>query len=166
MSDQRCWYLWVDGTALPNPGRIGLGLVLQSPRGDTRFESRLPNLHGCNNEAELIAFCHGLRLAAEAGAERLLVVSDSDFVVRHVRGQAHTTVARFIPLIEEARALAAGFAEVDLRWLPRHRNQEADRLARQALGLVDKPVLSGQARKKSRSGRTARSPRPGPATGS
>jgi ribonuclease HI len=152
LSEERCWYLWVDGTALPNPGRIGLGLVLQSPAGETRSESVAPGLHGCSTQAELQAFCHGLKMAAEAGATRLLVVSDSDFVVRHVRGEAQTEVARLLPLVAEARALAASFAEVDLRWLPRHRNQEADHLARAALGLAQKPLLRPRRRRKGRSG--------------
>lgn len=131
--------MWVDGTALPNPGRIGLGLVLEAPDGSRRGESLAPGLHGCNNQAELAALCHGLRYAAAAGVRQLRVISDSDFVVRHVRGEQQTRVSRLLPLIAEAQALLAGFAAVELGWRPRQRNQEADAYARAALGLAVKP---------------------------
>lgn len=142
------WQLWVDGTALPNPGRIGLGVVLSDPTGQRQSQSQAPGQQGCNNSAELQALCLGLRLAAAAGARHLQAYSDSDFVVRHVLGQQQTAVPRLLPLIAAARELLAGFETVELRWLPRHRNGEADLLARAAVGLGAK--LSKPPRRKRR----------------
>ncbi|QDX80643.1 hypothetical protein B9N43_04910 [Denitratisoma sp. DHT3] len=132
------WQLWVDGTALPNPGHIGLGILLVSPDAEIRTHSRATNRVGCNNEAELRALHAGLELARDAGARRLLAISDSDFAVRHVLGQQTTRVARLVPLIEAVQALLPEFIDCELRWVPRHRNQEADRLARAAVGLEQK----------------------------
>lgn len=129
------WRLWVDGTALPNPGRIGVGIVLIAP-DDRRETYAIPlGRQGCNNEAELHALCAGLDRAREAGADSLEISSDSDFVVQHVLGRQTTRVPRLLPLIVAAQEKLGTFAATSLRWVPRHRNSEADALARSALGL-------------------------------
>jgi len=114
-------------------------VVLVPPRGE-RLERARTLGSGCNNEAELLALGFALECAAALGARALRVQSDSDFVVRHVSGEHHTAVARLHMLIERTQTLIAGFDSVELRWLPRHRNRDADRLARGALGLPDKPA--------------------------
>lgn len=129
------WLAWYDGSALPNPGRIGLGAIVQAPDGRRLEHSALAG-SGCNNEAELHALCAALTLAHAVGARRLVATGDSDFVVQHLQGAARTKIERLNFLITQAAALIAHFDAVDLRWVPRHRNQEANLLARQALGLT------------------------------
>lgn len=105
---------------------------------------------GCNNEAELRALRAALILARAAGARRLLLRGDSRVAIGQVSGSEHTAVARLLPLIASAQEALAGFDEVQLLWVPRHRNRDADRLARLALGLVPKPASSptGRARRR------------------
>lgn len=143
-----CWQAWFDGAALPNPGRLGLGLVLRAPDGREQTQVLKPQTHGCNNEAELQALCAVLQLAREAGARRVQAWGDSDVAVRYVNGSAQTSIARLLPWIHEAQALLAGFEYAALGWVPRHRNQEADALSRQALGLAAKPAVPAGAVKK------------------
>ena len=52
---QREWHIWFDGSACPNPGRIGLGVFVLGPEGQQREYSGLAAQGGCNNEAELLA---------------------------------------------------------------------------------------------------------------
>ncbi len=144
------WRIWFDGAAHPNPGRIGLGAVLLGPAGQRVDFCGLAPDHGCNDEAELLAVAKALELARDAGARHLLVHGDSDFAVRHLRGEAHTDVARLAPLIERTQRALADFASVQLQWVPRHRNPDADRLSRAALGLPDKPALRPVARRRRR----------------
>ncbi|HEY3433507.1 MAG TPA: ribonuclease HI family protein [Rhodocyclaceae bacterium] len=133
------WQLWVDGTALPNPGKMSIGLVLVTPDGQIHQTSQILGGTGCNNEAELHALIAGLKLARDAKALHLQVKSDSDFVVRHVKGEMLTRVERFQALLMEAQQRLTDFASVELLWIPRHRNGAADALARQALGLKSSP---------------------------
>jgi ribonuclease HI len=133
------WHVWFDGSACPNPGRIGLGVVLLSPDGQQQTFSGVAGQDGCNNEAELLALGKALDLARESGAHRVLVQGDSDFVVRHVSGLDRTNITRLQELILRTRCLMRGFAECRVLWIPRHRNRDADRLSRAALGLPDKP---------------------------
>jgi ribonuclease HI len=129
------WRAWCDGTACPNPGRIGLGAVLLAPDGREFPLSEASVHHGCNNEAEARALLATLELALSLGALRLRVHSDSDVIVRLAQ-DAHTTEAvRLAPLLAQLRERLGCFEWVELKWLPQHRNQVADHLARQAIGL-------------------------------
>lgn len=133
------WQLWCDGTATPNPGRTGLGAVLVSPALERHALSTTGEC-GCNNAAELQAMIHGLRAAHALGARHIHIYSDSDFVVGHVRDARATSITRLATLIDQARAECARFDHWQLTWIPRHRNGEADTLARASLGLPAKPA--------------------------
>lgn len=136
----RMWQAWVDGTARPNPGRIGIGHVLVSPLGVRAEQSHAPGCSGCNNEAELRAILGALDAAAEVGAQQLTLHSDSRFAVDCLSGLDGTDVPRLAELLAAALTAIRRFDQVRLVWLPRHRNAEADRLARAALGLAPKPA--------------------------
>ena len=149
-ADHPEWQAWFDGSALPNPGRIGLGALLRGPGGQQLEYSGMAAEGGCNNEAELLALGKALEMARDAGACHLVVRGDSDFAVRHLRGEAHTSVAHLQALILQMQPLLAAFTSVRLEWIPRHRNPDADRLSRAALGLPDKPAVSPGVLKKKR----------------
>ena len=141
------WQAWVDGTASPNPGRIGLGLLLVSPDGERRERSHATGRSGCNNDAELRAILAALEAAEAAGAQRLTIHSDSRFAVDCLTGRDSTEVARLAELLAATQAAIGRFEAVTLAWLPRHRNAEADRLARAALGLLPKPPAKPKRRR-------------------
>ncbi|HTJ96168.1 MAG TPA: ribonuclease HI family protein [Rhodocyclaceae bacterium] len=144
-----CWQGWFDGSALPNPGKLGLGLVLMAPDGERHERSLHPAGSGCNNEAELLALCALFELADEMGARHLTIHSDSDVTVRYVNGRDSTAIPRLHLLVCRAQAWLPKFEQVDLRWVPRHRNQGADALSRSALGLLAKSLVkAGKKRQK------------------
>lgn len=145
-----CWQVWCDGSALPNPGKIGIGVVLIAPDGRREEKSVLLNCSGCNNEAELHALCAALEMAAAAGARKLLLRGDSDVALRYVRGPDSTQIARLCLLVAAARERMRRFDEVQLLWIPRHRNREADRLSRQALALPPGPAPLARDRRQAR----------------
>lgn len=132
---------------MPNPGKIGIGVVLIAPDGRCSEESRLLNVCGCNNEAELQALCAALEMAAAAGARKLLLRGDSDVAIRYVRGPDSTQIARLQVLVARARDWLPRFDEVRMVWIPRHRNRDADRLSRQALGLPPSPAPALRSRR-------------------
>ena len=67
------WVVHCDGSAAPNPGRMGLGAVLVAPDGTRHTLSRATHTTGCNNEAELRALMAALRELPSRGATRLTV---------------------------------------------------------------------------------------------
>ena len=134
------WVAYCDGSAVPNPGRIGLGAVLTAPDGTRHTLSEASRENGCNNEAELRALLATLRELKSRGAVAPLIHCDNSVVVEQVGSSTAKPIARLAGLFDEARALLDSFDQATLTWIPRHRNAEADALARAALGLPGHPI--------------------------
>ncbi|WP_308494457.1 ribonuclease HI family protein [Duganella levis] len=130
------WRGWFDGSAHPNPGQIGIGALLCGPDGQRVEISRRAG-YGNSSEAEYLALTALLEAARDHGAHGLLVYGDSQVVVNDVNLGA----ARGAKGLEEYRArvvsLMAALGEVQLRWIPRHRNGAADQLSQQAIPRRD-----------------------------
>ena len=132
------WTIHCDGSAVPNPGRMGLGAVLTAPDGTRHSLSAQAEGRGCNNEAELRALMAALQEARQREATELVVHCDNSVVVEQLSGTALEPFLRLAPLFDEVRAELRSFASTRLVWIPRHRNREADALARAAVGLLPK----------------------------
>lgn len=138
--DRPCWVVHCDGSAQPNPGRMGLGAVLVAPDGSRHALSEVAPDRGCNNEAELRALMAALQHLVSQGGTAARFYSDNSILVEQLNGSADAPpIARLAPLFDEARALLSGLEHRSIHWLPRHRNVDADVLARAALGLAPKP---------------------------
>lgn len=135
------WEAHCDGGAWPNPGAMACGAVLTSPTGEVHRLSQRLSGSGCNNEAEWRATIAVIGFALGRGALGLRLHTDST----QVRDQLSQPHAPALPpalqaWADEARAQAAKLARFSVHWVPRHRNAQADALAREALGLPAKPV--------------------------
>lgn len=125
----------IDGSSLPNPGPMSLGAVLRLPGGTQHNLSKALHQSGCNNEAELLALMAALTLAHELGARCLTIRTDSHVLLEQLgppMAKPARPIARLNHLFEDARQQMQGFDELVLQWIPRHRNTEADALARAA----------------------------------
>ena len=78
----------------------------------------------------------------------MLAYTDNSILVEQLGAPGARPIARMAGLFEDARALLGSFEEASLRWVPRHRNQEADALARASLGFA--PKAPAKATKKRR----------------
>lgn len=136
------WIVHCDGSAMPNPGRMGIGAVITAPDGSRHTLSQATHTTGCNNEAELLALTLALRDLREHGATAVRAYSDNSILVEQLGAtgpEPAAPIVRLAGLFDEARALLGSFDDVRLHWIPRHRNGEADALARAALGFGPKP---------------------------
>jgi ribonuclease HI len=131
------WRGWFDGSAHPNPGQIGIGALLCGPAGERLEISRRAG-HGNSGEAEYLALTALLEAAVRFGAKDLVVYGDSRVVVDDVNLSAQAVAAgRGAKGLEALRARVMELLEplgvVSLRWVPRHRNGDADRLSQLAV---------------------------------
>ena len=150
--DQAAWVIHCDGSAWPNPGRMGLGAVLAGPDGTVQHQiSEATTFTGCNNEAELRALVLALQWLAQQGLAATAAVhvfSDNSVLVEQLGAHPAAPVARLAPLFDEARSMLQMFHHVRVQWIPRHRNGAADTLARAALGLAPKAATPPSQRSK------------------
>jgi ribonuclease HI len=130
---------------------MGMGAVITAPDGARETLSMGGDERGCNNEAELRALLMALRALHPADVQALQIFTDNSVLVAQLGGAADVPpIARLAALFDEARALLGLFGQATLQWIPRHRNAEADVLARAALGLAGKQVLTSKKRSKRR----------------
>jgi ribonuclease HI len=128
---------------------MGLGIVLLAPDGTRTEHSSIAGRYRLQQRSRTAcALRAALDLAFTAGARALLLRGDSDVALRYVRGPDSTGIARLQVLIESARERLRRFDDVQLLWVPRHRNREADRLSRQALGLPESLPSKGRGRRR------------------
>src|SRR5580693_6776629 len=122
-----------DGGSRGNPGPSGYGAVVEDPKG--RIAARLSRFLGIqtNNYAEYSGLLAVLEWAIENGARRMRVVSDSELMVKQMKGQYKVASPVLRPLYEQARRLAAKLEKFEMRHTLRGGNKEADRLANEAM---------------------------------
>jgi probable phosphoglycerate mutase len=86
-----------------------------------------------NNVAEYRALVAGLKRAVELGVEELEVVSDSELLVKQMRGEYKVKNAVLRELSLEAARTARRLARVRYTAVGREHNELADRLVNEAL---------------------------------
>jgi ribonuclease HI len=86
-----------------------------------------------NNVAEYSGLVAGMAKAAELGVRELEVVSDSELLVKQMRGDYRVKNEALRVLWEEANDLERRFAKVRYTAVRRARNELADRLVNEAL---------------------------------
>lgn len=122
-----------DGGSRGNPGPAGFGAVIEDPQG--RVAARLSEFLGkqTNNYAEYSGLVAVLKWASVHGVKRLRVVSDSELMVKQMKGQYKVSNPGLRPLWEEARRLSRTLNAFEMAHTLRAGNAEADRLANEAM---------------------------------
>jgi len=90
-----------------------------------------------NNTAEYAALLALLEYVRDAGAASLRIFSDSELLVRQMRGEYRVRHPGLQILHGAARRLIAALPSVVLEHVPRERNAAADALANRAMDLRD-----------------------------
>ena len=118
---------YVDGGSHGNPGPSGIGVVIQDPDGETTRIAKWIG-HQDNNVAEYMALIEALQYAVARKARTLHVYSDSEVVVRQMRGEYTCRSPRLYSLNWTCRKLARSLG-FSISHVPRERNVEANGLA-------------------------------------
>jgi len=128
------WYVaHCDGGSRGNPGPAGYGAVIEDSKG--QVTTRLSEYLGrqTNNYAEYKGLLAVLDWALGHGVRRLRVVSDSELLVRQMKGRYKVKSPGLRPLWEEAQRQALKLDAFEMRHTLRGGNKEADRLANEAM---------------------------------
>jgi probable phosphoglycerate mutase len=122
----------VDGGSRGNPGPAGYGVRIELDDGAVT-ELKASVGIATNNIAEYLGLLAALRWAAEHGITRLHLRSDSELLVKQMRGEYRVKNAGLLPLYEEARGIARRIGHVRFEHVRRELNMDADRLANEAM---------------------------------
>lgn len=123
----------VDGGARGNPGPAGYGVVIHDPHGKKIAELSQYLGHQTNNYAEYSGLLSVLRYAIAHHIHSLKIISDSELMVRQMKGIYKVRHPELRKLYDEAQHLTAQIEHVEIRHALREHNQTADRLANEAM---------------------------------
>ena len=122
---------YVDGGCRGNPGPSGIGVVIDGcASGPVRIAKAIGRQD--NNVAEYVALMEALQYAIARKARTLHVYSDSEVVVRQMRGEYVCRSPRLYSLHWTCRKLARSLG-FSISHVPRENNVEANRLAQAAV---------------------------------
>jgi ribonuclease H / adenosylcobalamin/alpha-ribazole phosphatase len=125
--------LSTDGGARGNPGPAAFGYVLEADDG-TVLAARGDRIGvATNNVAEYCALIAGLEKAVELALDEVEVVSDSELLVKQMRGEYRVKNEALRELSGEAARLARRIGKVSYTAVRREHNELADRLVNEAL---------------------------------
>ena len=122
-----------DGGARGNPGPAGYGVVIKDEAGRTVAALSEYLGHQTNNFAEYQGLIAALEYAIEHGPKALKLISDSELLVRQIKGIYKVKNAVLQDLHGRAKELIAQLDWFSIGHAFREQNQDADRLANEAM---------------------------------
>jgi ribonuclease HI len=125
--------LFTDGGSRGNPGPAAFAYVLEAEDG-TVLDARGEAIGvATNNVAEYAALVAGLERAVEAGVDELEVISDSELLVKQMRGEYRVKNKALQDLFLDASGHARKIHRVTYTAVRREHNELADSLVNEAL---------------------------------
>jgi ribonuclease HI len=125
--------LFTDGGSRGNPGPAAYAFVLEAEDG-TVLDARGEAIGvATNNVAEYSALVAGLERAVDVGVDELEVVSDSELMVKQMRGEYKVKNRALQDLFLDASRLGRKIRRVTYTAVRREHNELADSLVNEAL---------------------------------
>jgi ribonuclease HI len=148
----------IDGGSRGNPGPASYGVVIRDGRGE--IVARLKKYIGrmTNNVAEYYGLIAALDYAQSHSIRAFRIESDSELLVKQMRGLYKVKSADLQPLFERAKKMSQGFESFRIDHVYREQNREADALANEALDEAEGAPAKSPSAEKSQT----RESKPGP----
>ncbi|MFZ6776032.1 reverse transcriptase-like protein [Undibacterium sp. Ji83W] len=121
------WLAWFDGSAVPNPGKCQIACILKAPDGQS-FEYIEHMEYGDSCDAEYSGLILVLQQARQHQIVNLLVHGDSQVIIDDFNQIKVSGLLRMQQYRQQAQQLSSVFEQLQVRWIPRHKNHMADTL--------------------------------------
>jgi ribonuclease HI len=124
--------LYSDGASLGNPGKAGIGVVIYDQ--DRKLIKEISKFIGIttNNVAEYMALVYGLEEALYLRAKKVSCFLDSELLARQLEGSYKVRDEKLKLFYHQVKYLEHFFNKISFSHLPREKNKEADKLAKEA----------------------------------
>ncbi|MBI5145570.1 MAG: ribonuclease HI family protein [Candidatus Omnitrophica bacterium] len=124
--------VYIDGASKGNPGDAGIGIIIS--QGDEVLKNIAQYIgKTTNNYAEYMALIYALQEALLLKAESLNIYTDSQLLCRQINKEYKVKNPNILGLYNQARHLAAGFKQFQIKHIARESNRGADKLANKAI---------------------------------
>ena len=123
----------IDGGSRGNPGPASYGVVIRDGRGEVAAKLKKYIGRATNNVAEYYGLIAALDYAESHGVRAIRIESDSELLVKQMRGQYKVKSEDLRPLFERAQKMSKAFESFRIEHVYREQNREADALANEAL---------------------------------
>ena len=132
--------VYFDGLCQPiNPGGIPCYAFVVKVDGNTVYSDygiagEPFSDNSTNNVAEYTALVKALEwlLANNLSSSRVEIMGDSQLIVNQLTGDYKVKAKRMLPLYKQVLLLMSKFQDTQIKWVPREKNREADRLTNKA----------------------------------
>jgi len=148
----------IDGGSRGNPGPAAYGVVIRDGRGE--IVAKLKKYIGrmTNNVAEYYGLIAAMDYAQSHGIRALRVESDSELLVKQMRGLYKVKSEDLRPLFERALKMSKAFDSFRIEHVYREQNREADALANEALDETEGKIPGAAVAKKTEAPGTKTAP--------
>lgn len=128
--------VYCDGASRGNPGEAGIGYVIYGSDGAVLKEESDYLGKATNNVAEYTALIRSLQDSLKLGGSRVQVYSDSELIVKQIKGEYRVKSPGLEPLFLQAKGLCARFDSFEIKHVSREKNKVADQLANKGIDSV------------------------------
>ena len=125
--------IYTDGASRGNPGEAGAGAIIYGEEGTVIKKVKKYLGTTTNNVAEYMALIIALNEALTLKGEILHLFSDSELMVRQIKGIYKVRDRKMQALWREVKKLLSQFIQYDIICIDRRKNREADELANLAI---------------------------------
>ena len=136
--------IYIDGGSRGNPGPAGYGVRVEDGSGAVMDRFCESVGVATNNVAEYMGLLAGLEWAASRGHADVVVRSDSELLVRQMKGEYRVKNPGLQPLYAQAQALVHRFGHVLFQHVRRELNRDADALANEAMDAAAAETLKAE----------------------
>jgi len=126
-------YIHCDGASRGNPGEAGIGYIISDSKGDVLEEKWDYLGQATNNVAEYTALVRALQDSIKLGARQVHVYSDSELLVKQIKGEYRVKNPGLAQLFRQVAGLIACFESFSITHIPREENKIADKLANKGI---------------------------------
>lgn len=134
MSTAKKTEVYVDGASRGNPGQSGIGVLVVRP-GGARKEIRKYLGEGTNNEAEYRALIEALSYLSDENVHEIKIHTDSQLVANQMNARWKVKDPKLRILHGKAMKIASVLRGLEIVYVPREDNSDADRLANEAIDV-------------------------------
>jgi ribonuclease HI len=127
--------LYFDGACEPNPGEMGIGVVVYNDKNEKVIELSEKCGAGTNIKAEYNAIIRGLEELSKIYTDELLIKGDLELAIKQLNNEWKVKQNDIVPLFNKVKELEKKFQSVEYKWNKREENKEADLLSAKSLGL-------------------------------